>query len=347
MKRPSRRRDYCATVNNPPGIPDFTKATAKVHYCCYNEEIGKKGTHHFQIFLYFKVAISWNSARKNVKLIFGKSGDVDQVNSSIEDAIHYCSKPCADENCDKDGCKEVRSNKSKVLSKNEFGTRPQQGDRTDLGAKHFAAAINLAKKGQVEEAQELLIAKRPRDWILNAPKIKAALIDLAPKKEFEHRFTIEQFSGPELDLTKAAFIRGPTGCGKTNFALAHFKSPLLISDIDQLKDKDMEKYDGIVFDDCSFTHWPPESVIKLLDMEFPRAIRCRYTNATIPAGMPRIFTHNLTDIFCNYNCKEEQEKAIRRRYNLYIVTEDLRKKKTPGPTITIDEFNASGGLGEE
>lgn len=345
-KRASRRRDFAATLNNPTGIPDFSKSKATVTYCAWNEEIGKKGNYHYQVYIYFKNAISWNAAKKNVALIFDfENPHVKQANTTIDDNIHYCTKPCENPSCDKKGCKEVRDGKSQVLAHHEFGERPQQGERTDLGGRIFGEAVALARNDEVEKAQELLITKRPRDWLLNAPKLKAALVDLAPKKKFKHKFTADQFTRPlETDFSKALFFWGPTQCGKTNYALAHFENPLLVSKVDKLRDVNWENHDGIVFDDCSFRHWPGDSIIHILDVDMEREIPCRYKDATIPAGMRRIFTHNERDIFDGPLVGQNQKDAIARRYRLVPIQEDVR---VGPPSITIDEFNASGGFGEE
>ena len=86
-------------------------------------------------------------------------------------------------------------------------------------------------------------------------------------------------------------------------------------------------HDGIIMDDMSFTHLPATSIIHLLDVENTRSIHCRNTNASIPAGMPRVFTiNNLDQLFFDpesesqndaqkYNyCSPEQLAAITRRY---------------------------------
>lgn len=97
---------------------------------------------------------------------------------------------------------------------------------------------------------------------------------------------------PIVDLHLYAYIlEGSTKIGKTSYAFAHFKNPLFVSDIDDLKLLSKE-HDAIIFDDMEFSHWPVTSQIHLVDMEYTRSVRCRNINATIPALLPRIFTCN-------------------------------------------------------
>jgi len=78
-------------------------------------------------------------------------------------------------------------------------------------------------------------------------------------------------------------------------------------------------HDGIVFDDMSFDHWPPESVIHLLDMECERALHVRYGTVTIPAYTKKIFTSNKKNIFTKIDVEIEQFNAISRRYKDVVI----------------------------
>lgn len=98
----------------------------------------------------------------------------------------------------------------------------------------------------------------------------------------------------------------------------------MVSHIDTLKMLSPD-HDGIVFDDMSFKHWPPESVIHLLDQEFDRDINVRYGTVHIPAHTPKIFTHNSDNPFYDQEkiCDDQREAIERRlsrvnlRTNLY------------------------------
>jgi len=175
----------------------------------------------------------------------------------------------------------------------------------------------------VEESIEHLKQHAPRDFCLYGEQIEKNLrkhhaVVLPP------RFSLEQFTQEPLDLAKAVLLTGPSGCGKTQFAKAHFTNPLFIRNGDKLRDFRTE-HDGIVFDDMSFTHWPPETVIHLLDMDEDSDIHCRYSNALIPAGTKRIFIHNGSpaDVFPPGRTAA-QSAAIERRYEHVEITGDIR-----------------------
>ena len=132
--------------------------------------------------------------------------------------------------------------------------------------------------------------------------------DVERRGPFEHNFPntnwllFKQF-------TRVLFCHGPTGTGKTQWAVHQFTNPLLVSHIDSLRNFTSAN-DGIVFDDMSFAHLPRESVIHLLDWDEDREIHCRYRCAIIPKHTRKIFTSNLSleQVF-----PHDDSGAIRRR----------------------------------
>lgn len=127
---------------------------------------------------------------------------------------------------------------------------------------------------------------------------------------------------PITDWTLSHLVWGKAGAGKTQWALGHFKTPLLVSHMDKLKLFDSEIHDGIVFDDMSFRHLHAEAIIHLLDTANDREIHARYDIASIPAGTKKIFCHNKCDIFMA-PCDAEQLAAIMRRYVAHEVKAPL------------------------
>lgn len=107
------------------------------------------------------------------------------------------------------------------------------------------------------------------------------------KKDYD----LAQFRGiredrsPHLDLSKPVVLWGKSGKAKTDFAMAQGKYPLLVDEIDKLKEISPFT-DLLVFDDMSFgpndLNWTPAQVIRLLDTRKERVIKCRYTNAKRP-----------------------------------------------------------------
>jgi len=179
-----------------------------------------------------------------------------------------------------------------------------------------------------EEACQLIREAAPRDYALHGESIERNL-RRAKTPKFKHRYTMDDFlRGPlPLPAGKSLFLHGPSRVGKSHFALAHFKNPLLVSDMDDLKSFNPASHDGLVFDDMSFLHIPPEKVIHLVDRELSRSIRCRHTNALIPAGTPKIFTHNSKNPFYGTEgpmaATPEQQVAIAGRLDCYNVPASL------------------------
>lgn len=104
-------------------------------------------------------------------------------------------------------------------------------------------------------------------------------------------------------------ITGPTGIGKTTWALKNSPKPALwVTHMDDLK-KLRQDHKSIIFDDMNFTHLPRTAQIHLVDHFMPRSIHVRYGTAIIPANIVKIFLSN-EEIFA-------QDPAILRRINKY------------------------------
>lgn len=133
----------------------------------------------------------------------------------------------------------------------------------------------------------------------------------------KHKLT--DFNVDALDITKPTLLWGVSGAGKTEFALAHFNKPLFISNIDDLNKFQEGYHDGLVFDDIDFSHFPPTAIIHLCDINHTRTIKCRYQNAVIPQGTPRIFTSNVETALTPMSMNSEQRIAIQSRlYTQYV-----------------------------
>lgn len=137
-------------------------------------------------------------------------------------------------------------------------------------------------------------------------------------------YKLESFDwDPITDWTKTIVLWGQSQIGKTQFALAHFEKPLMISHLDKLTQFDSKIHDGIVFDDMSFTHTPRTAQIHLADQNNSREIHVRYTYASIPAHTKKIFTTNELDgaIF------DLNDKAITNRLCIIECEGDHSNKK--------------------
>lgn len=106
-------RKWCFTLNNyVPEEEDKLKNwfdQGKITYIVYGHEVGASGTPHLQGFVYFKAKQRMSALKKVIK-----RAHIEQAKGTIYDNYRYCTK---------DGQGVV-----------EFGTKPQQGNRTDLAS---------------------------------------------------------------------------------------------------------------------------------------------------------------------------------------------------------------------
>lgn len=204
----------------------------------------------------------------------------------------------------------------------EYGKYVAEGERSDWEEIRDDVIVNRLHMQTVSR-------KWPEQFIKYHKGIER-MAELNPPP-FKHKFPKESFTRPfETDFSKAIFVWGHSGCGKTPWACHHFKNPLRILDFDALR-KINPEIDGLVFDELSYKHLPDHTIINLLDMDHDSEIHCRYSNGIIPAGMPRIFVHNNEDIWLPDNASEQRRIAIDRRMKSVNITE-----KTFGITKSID-----------
>jgi len=165
----------------------------------------------------------------------------------------------------------------------------------------YQEALSLARTGEITLAlQQLEAHPGPcRDLALHGPRIEKWLKDQLPTSSapivLDPDLLITLPRWEMLDKTpfrKALIIFGAPGKGKSTLALKLIPTALFCTALDQLKDFNPTIHGGIVFDDMSFKTLNTSEQIALVDVAFPRAIKCRYFNPTIPAGTIKIFTTN-------------------------------------------------------
>lgn len=181
----------------------------------------------------------------------------------------------------------------------------------------------------VRDGMKIIKTNKPRDYCLYGNAIERNL-NAHHIPLFNSKYKLTDFTHAPLTFGKTTLVYGASNTGKTSFVIAHFKNPLIVSHIDTLKKLSPDN-DAIVFDDMSFSHWPPENVIHLVDTDFDRDIHVRYGTIHIPAHTVKVFTHNSKDIFYKQECPEEQKAAINRRVNVVHVPFKLY-----GPALMAD-----------
>ena len=247
--------------------------------------------------------------------------------------------------------KEDRINRVKYTMKED--PNPLQKLNGPLGlamskAEMYHALNNVTSK---EEGMTLVKENCPEEYFKHGDAIERRLDKLfggfvAVDHDLSTFRGIQEGESPKLDLSKPVVLWGKSGKAKTDFAMAQGKYPLLVDEIDKMKESN-SLTDVWVLDDMNFgpsgLNWTPEQLIRLLDTKKPRTIKARYSNAQRPAHMKLIFLTNLVppevteaqpnflaDQFPDMEAtkqdtgewifprgrNEEQDVAIRRRYRL-------------------------------
>lgn len=278
----SKSRTYLYTSYKLDRVINFDK----VKYSIYSLEVcPSTGRQHHQGYIQFNNPVSLSTAQK---FIGDNTAHLERPRGTPQDNISYCSK-------------------APIEGPFIFGEEPHQGRRSDL-----QSVVDDIKKPLRQIAQDHPVQFIKYHRGIERLKEVLSCEDLV--------LPTLQFNIPYLSLDKSVLIYGDTSLGKTSFALSHFKNPLLVRHLDKLDSFDSIIHDGIVFDDMSFNHLPPTSVIHLLDQDFPSDIHIRYKIVHIPAHTKKIFTHNSFNPFYNLNVDLRQQEAIERR--IFRFTQD-------------------------
>lgn len=324
---------WCFTLNNyavdlsqpeplAKWITDLEEAG--MTYLIYSEEKGgKKNTPHLQGYIEMRTKKRLSFMIK-LPGIGGGASHFELRRGTQNEAIAYCQKT---------------DDPTFVAGPYTHGqpAESQQGKRSDL----LEIQTKLKSGKTVEEVAEENFASWTR-YHKSFEKYAAMV-----KKPTPPPYTMDTFRLPPQGLEKPLLIYGPTGTGKTSYALAHFASPLCVRHIDDLGLLNPKQHDGIVFDDMDFKHFPATGVIHLLDYELDTAVHVRYQVARIPKGFKRIFTFNddtplegpLDDKSKGRPYPSAQLEAIRRRYDkLYVDTNLFGVPESP-PWISPAEAN--------
>lgn len=301
----SRAKHWVFTINNPT-VPIIYDESV-MECLSYQLESGTNGTPHFQGAVSFKKKLALSTVKKNIEPA-GSRGHYEVMRGRPIQAHDYANK------------EDSRLLDHQLSGTFRYGDIPTgQGKRTDLHGALEAVREGVPLIDLVNGEHGVAFVKyhkgleRTRE-ILRAARVKPA------------RFKLEDFNREPINLEESpvVILHGNTGLGKTQYALAHFERPYLVSHIDQLRDFDDTRFDGIVFDDMSFSHMPANTRIHLVDDECDRHIHVRYSTAFIPAGTKKIFTTNIGwDIIVSPTDDLAQTQAIRRRVDLVEIVDKL------------------------
>lgn len=281
----ARSQYWCFTLNNyneseEQALQTLCTDNEIVTFCTYGREVGtSNGTRHLQGYLELSRRLRLNQ----VKSLLGQRYHLEKRRGTSKEAADYCQK--------EDATPFV------------YGTRSvsNQGKRTDL--EEVCNAIrNGATKRSIAFDYPTTFVKYHKGLEVYTNTIMA--IHNPPKFHGPFRWSIPD--------TGSIIIWGDSGIGKTEFAKYNLPKALFVTHMDDLVKFNPDIYNGIIFDDMSFSHLHREAQIHLVDQDNPRSIHVRYTVATIPANTKKLFLTNVHNgmIFLN-------DPAINRRITIF------------------------------
>lgn len=305
------RTTWCYTINNydeESGI-DPTLCT----YVIEAHEMGENGVPHIQGYCILK-----ERKRRNQVSLELPGAHLEPAKGTPWQNFIYCAKG-EQSKAEFDAEKDAGPNWGRNAIFLEWGERPKAPGPSHKKKPADTTYAEALAATTVQEAMEIIKKRKPRDACLHGEAIERNIKRFkTSSKNHNSRYLDSDFLEPVKQFDgKCLLFCGPTGIGKTQFALAHFKNPCLVRELNCLKAFGPDN-DGIVFDDMSFTHWSVPGVIHLLDNDCDSTFRVMYGTVTIPANTRRIFTYNLPNPFYNEQLvPQEQATAIDRRFQRY------------------------------
>jgi len=251
------------------------------------EEMSPAGYHHMEIFITTRNSYTYNSINKNLGIKYS----IPVLGPDIDREIAYCMK---------------------------LDTRVPNGFLLSIGHRKILDQQNFWSKflhsNSVAEGLAYVRDEKPDIYIKMFPKLQASLLNelgATTTARFKDNWCVPFIS---FDDDRTDVFIGPSGIGKTNFALSHFNSACHITcrqDFDKLGPTKFD-YDGFVVDDLPLYKWDAEEIIALTDKKYLMSIN-EYGTGIIRAGMPRIICSNDIDLVINPSWPEARRLAIERR----------------------------------
>jgi len=322
-KEATAKRWLFTLFNYDESDPGDMIQTELVDYLIIGKEVcPTTGKPHLQGFACFKKPMRMSGLKK----VLNKTAHWTKANGTPEQNRNYCSKGEQPKE-EWDLLKEKGPTFGKNAEFAEFGTIPQHrgggGNKCDRDAAKNAVCAEAMEADTVCAGMVILKRELPYDYLRFGESMERNL-KRSKTDAFIAPYELAQFQRvPLIFEKKSVLLWGPSNTGKTSYALAHFKNALLVSHVDKLKQLSPDN-DGIVFDDMAFKHWPPESIIHLLDYDLPRDIHVRYGTVNIPKCTIKVFTHNTDNPFYDVDSiTESQKEAIERRLQRVHVLKQL------------------------
>jgi hypothetical protein len=165
----------------------------------------------------------------------------------------------------------------------------EQSDVSTWNPKRIAIE-QVVKTSDVLEAFEIADV-----GIKSIGDVLAVRRECATKRKHEHEWDEDatgEFVDKPWDRKKALVMIGDSQCGKTAWACKQFENPVLVCELNELKNFNYDGVDGIVFDEADFAKFKRKTQIFMNDLKYTRTIKVADYTITLPKGMPRIFCNN-------------------------------------------------------
>lgn len=183
-----QHRSWCFTENNP-GLYDPT--ALPYEYLCYSEEVGAKGTHHIQGFVWLKKKTTLAALK-----LLNPRASFRVARGTAEQNLHYVSKPV--DGCECKHCVKARTEGGyRVSGPFEYGRKPAPGTKPKI---LVVREKIIAQVPEIELYEEDTFAEMVR-YGNGLNKFRGLTI---PPRNFK---------------TEVAVLYGPTGTGKTRFIM--------------------------------------------------------------------------------------------------------------------------------
>lgn len=281
---------YPQTTSTPDLLYEFLKSVKHVNKAIICRELHQDGNEHLHAAVEFSSRV--NSVNVSIFDFAGHHPNIE-VSRSWAACVNYCRKP-------------------EALEVKHYGCEPETATVADTprvsdGPSGTEAYEACGSSGTIREWFTWCIDKQLPYAFANA--IWNQLHGKQPPTYFanDHGGVITDPTLLELEWRAdwhCVVICGPSGVGKTSWALANAPVPfLLVTDIDDIGYFDPGVHKAIVFDEIRCTGdesgtgkgtWPLTSQIKLVTWDTPVSIRIRYKVAHIPKHVHKIFSSTNT-----------------------------------------------------
>lgn len=268
------------------------------------EETGSHGMPHIQLTFGFKNQRHLNALQKKLP-----DGANIQITENPKSMIKYCS----DEN-KRDGELYINGDVPNFDRKKHEELNLILQGAEDLGS--YEDAMNVIKEHDLS-------------YFINNQKKLAAYFGNVYAMPDKALYSPEQFNIKLIDFpeNKTVIFVGPTRIGKTQFALAHFKSPIIIRGKQDWCRFQADTTDGVVLDDIAFRKWVPETLLHTMECETAYTQDVKYGAVRIPAGLKKIVCINSMETFWPENILDCTKEAIEARIVIYQFDKPLYNRK--------------------